>query len=109
MPTVTVDGNQSAGAVFAVKINEAHTFAASKYTIGGKQYDALYVWPSIQKATYIILATPLEDDISDNDEIQVVNPRGIGEFKLLPQRRELTSVIKEEQEFFMGVEIQLIK
>ncbi len=108
MPTVIVDGAQSAG-VFSVKISEANTFAASMYQIAGKDYWAMYVYPSATAATDIVLDRPLEDALSDLDQITVLNPAGIGIYKLLPQEREHGRKVKEEVEYKTGTTIQLIE
>lgn len=109
IPDLTVDGNQSAGTP-TVDIVAATVIEGSIVTIGGKKYHVVYPFPIPTNATGIVLDRPLEDDVSDTDNIAVSYPLGTGEYELfLNQPDRYTRKDQNEKEFRSGIIITLIR
>lgn len=78
--TVTVNGNQSAGAEF-LTVDSCIYYNGMWVTVAGKRYWIMRASPSNSAATKLILDRPLEDAVSDNDVLVTNYPPGVGEFQ----------------------------
>lgn len=78
--SVTVNGNQSAGAEF-LTVDSTTYFNGMWVTASGKRYWIMRASPSNTAATKLILDRAIEDAVSDNDILTTNYPPGMGEFQ----------------------------
>jgi hypothetical protein len=78
--TVTVNGNQSAGAEF-LTVDAVQVFNGMTVTIAGKVYSVMRASPNMTAATKLILDRPTTDAVSDNDVLTTNYPSGQGEYQ----------------------------
>jgi len=84
--TVTVNGNQSAGAEF-LTVDSTTYYNGLWVTVSGKRYWIMRASPSNSAATKLILDRPLEDAVTDNQVLVTNYPPGVGEYQFSPQSR----------------------
>jgi len=78
--TVTVNGNQSAGAEF-LTVDAVQVFNGMTVTIAGEVYSVMRASPNMTAATKLILDRPTTDAVSDNDVLTTNYPGGAGEYQ----------------------------
>ena len=84
--SVTVNGNQSAGAEF-LTVDSTTYYNGMWVTVSGKRYWIMRASPSNSAATKLILDRPLEDAVTDNQVLVTNYPPGVGEYQFSPQSR----------------------
>lgn len=109
LPSLTVNGNQSAGTP-TVDINSANLFGGEIIDIANKTYYIIYFTPQPGPATTIVLDRPLEDDVLNNDTITVRYSKLSGEFVYIPQRQKSWSINSQIDTVYQsGITIQFAR
>lgn len=103
--TVTVNGDQSAGAVFLL-VDSTTARPGQKVTIGTKVYTII----RMSGTTKLVLDRDTEDAVTDNQVLNLSDTAGKGEFQYNPEQpMNLTRFYENNQEYLKGARMHFAR
>lgn len=113
LPTITVNGNQSAGEV-VLDITALNIWPGVIFSIGSVEYHVLYTLDASnvitqRNVTQLVLSQPLQAAVTNGQSITPYHPEGLGTYIYIPGTRTYERQMSSDKEYLRGFTANFIR